>query len=74
MNSLRIRYYDEKNKKHTKEFYKITDNPIWSVKQFNYKKTMVRSKREKVDTLISRSDTFLYHTEIRWENYSEYRI
>ena len=38
IDSLWIRYYDEKNRKHIKEFYKISDNPVWSIRKFDYKR------------------------------------
>ena len=47
INSLRIRYYDEKNKKHTKEFYRITDNPVWSIRKFGYKKQWFEASGKK---------------------------
>lgn len=47
IDSLWIRYYDEKNRKHIKEFYKITDNPIWSIRKFDYKKRWFEASGKK---------------------------
>ena len=47
IDSLSIRYYDEKNKKHVNQFYKITDNPVWSIRRFDYKKQWFEASKKK---------------------------
>lgn len=46
-NCLRVRYFDEKNRKYTKEFYKITDNPLWLIRKFSYKKQWFEAREKK---------------------------
>lgn len=41
IDTLKMRYYDEKNKCHFKELYKISDNPVWSIRKFEIKKQWI---------------------------------